>query len=118
MSGQKGKRMTSELSFNNKIFEAARVELDIALQDTVKEMLFREKTQCSIGLKIKIEIQNHTLDGDVFPIISYKLSASIPDKFQSAGNLHGDCVLRVDENGGILMNTMREQTSMPDPPKK
>lgn len=108
--------MLSDFSFNNKIFEAARIELDIALRDTVKEMLFREKMQCSVGLKIKIEIQDRTQDGDIVPIISYKLSASIPDKMQSAGNLRGDYLLRIDNNGDILMNTLSEQTSMLDPP--
>lgn len=106
--------MLSELSIENRIFAAARTEFDIALRETVKEMLFRQKTQCSVALKIKIEIQDKN-ESDIIPAISFKTSANIPDKLQSSGNLHADCVLRVNEDG-VAINVLSEQTSMMDPP--
>ncbi len=102
--------MLSDLSINNKIFDAARIDLDLALRDTLREMYMNQKNECSVGLKIKFKVVGDNY-GDIVPEISYSVSTNVPVKSKIDGKLRGDFTIKFKDDD-VAINTTSEQTSM------
>ena len=104
--------MLSDLSISNKVFDAARIDLDIARRETLKEMLWDRREECSVSLKIKIKAIGDNC-GDVVPEISYSVSSNIPVKSKIDGKLRGDFTIKFKDDD-IAINVTSKQTSMLD----
>lgn len=102
--------MSSDFEFSNKIFDAARIDLDLALRDTVAEMFYNQKMECSVGLRIKIKVKNTRAD-EIVPEISYSVSTNVPVKSKIDGKIHGDVTLNFD-GSEVTLETKSEQISM------
>lgn len=102
--------MLSDLSITNKVFDAARIDLDIALRETLREMYMNSKSECSVGLKIKFKVIGDNY-GDIVPEITYSVTSNIPVKSKMDGKLNGDFTInfRTDD---VAINMASEQTSM------
>lgn len=105
--------MLSDISFDHKIFEGARIELDQALRETINEMLYNQKLEGNVALKLKIEIKEFAMNGDSVPEFSFKVSTNIPSRNSIGGKLHSYCTLSY-EDGVARIRTTSVQTSMLD----
>lgn len=102
--------MLSDLSISNKVFDAARIDLDLALRDTLREMYMNSKNECSVGLRIKIKTIGDNY-GNIVPEITYSVSSNIPVKTKTDGKLRGDFTLKFLDDE-VAINTTSEQMSM------
>ena len=103
--------MLSDICIENRVFDAVRIELNHALQQTIKEMLCDRKSEGNVSLKLKVEIAGVLVTGDAIPRFTFKVSTNIPSKGQISGGLKGDYALCF-EGDEVKINVASEQTSM------
>lgn len=103
--------MDTKLSIENQVFAQLRQDFDRYLIGTVRRTLEIGETECSIGLKLNIDLARCDEYGQMKPDFKYKVNASIPISGSSKNTVRDDCVMQPTENGLELRPTA-EQTSM------
>lgn len=103
--------MDNRLSINNPVFDQIRQDFDRYLGGTVKRTLEINEKECSVSLKVSIDLAGCDDYGQMRPDIKYKISASIPISGSSKNRVHDDCVMEPTDNG-LELRKLTEQTSM------
>lgn len=103
--------MEKRLSIEHKCFDGLRAALDAEMQEAVSRMLDMRQGECTIGMKIKVELAGVDEAGRRVPEIHYTISSSIPVKRDAKFRLNEQVLL--DEGpDGIMIIQEYEQTSM------
>lgn len=103
--------MEKLLSIEHKCFDGLRAGLNAEMQDAIGRMLDMRQGECTIGMKIKVELAGVDEAGRRVPEIHYTISSSIPMKRDTKFRLN-EPVLIDEGPEGIMLIQEYEQTSM------
>lgn len=103
--------MDRKLSINNPIFGGARDTFDRVLQSTVQKAKEISAGECSVSLKLDIDLAYTDADGNNTPEFKYKVSTAIPLKGSIGGTLMDKYIMKLTDDGWEVYPEA-EQTSM------
>ena len=99
------------LSLHDKQFEEILNGLDMVFQETMTKMLEAEASECSVGLKIEVEIVGVDELDRIVPNIKYKITTNVPIKGSHGGRVAEDRRL-IRQGGQACLVAGSEQMSM------
>lgn len=105
--------MKERMSIANRCFLGMRSAFDQALEGTVQRMLDMHAGECSVAIKLNIELMGVDAADRIVPHIKYKISTSIPMKGDFQAILK-DPILLEEDADGLMVVQEGEQMSMLD----
>lgn len=100
--------METNISIDNPLFAETRKDFDRYLTGTIRRAIEISASECSVSLKLSIDLAGCDDMGRMMPVFKYKINCAIPISGGSKNRVQDDCVIEPTEEG-LQLRTLTEQ---------